>query len=89
MAQLHRLRWQIGGAGMLLLVGGFVASQFVARRFAIPVQKLALDSEEDRAQRKRAEAALAAKSARQNFDVDAARAMFNKMIGEPSPRMTT
>jgi signal transduction histidine kinase len=59
MAQLHRLRWQIGGAGMLLLVGGFVASQFVARRFAIPVQKLALDSEEDRAQRKRAEAALA------------------------------
>jgi len=59
MAQLHRLRWQIGGAGMLLLVGGFVASHFVARRFAIPVQKLALDSEEDRAQRKRAEAALA------------------------------
>jgi beta-N-acetylhexosaminidase len=38
---------------------------------------------------RRAEAALAAKSARQDFDVEAARAMFNKMIGEPSPRMTT
>ena len=58
MAQLHRLRWQIGGAGMLLLLGGFVASHFVALRFAIPVQKLALDSEENRAKRRRAEIAL-------------------------------
>jgi signal transduction histidine kinase len=58
-AQLHRLRWQIGGAGALLLLGGFVASHFVALRFSAPVKKLALDSEEDRAQRKRAEAALA------------------------------
>ncbi len=62
MAQLHRLRWRIGGAGVLLLFGGFVASQFVAARFAIPVEKLALDSEENRAQRKRAEAALASTS---------------------------
>jgi signal transduction histidine kinase len=59
MAQLHRLRWQIGGAGALLLLGGFVASHFVALRFSAPVKKLALDSEENRAQRKRAEAALA------------------------------
>jgi|SRR5262249_9297205 len=59
MAQLHRLRWQIGGAGALLLLGGFVASHFVALRFSAPVRKLALDSEENRAQRKRAEAALA------------------------------
>src|SRR4030095_1584680 len=29
-AQLHRLRWQIGGAGALLLLGGFIASHFVA-----------------------------------------------------------
>jgi signal transduction histidine kinase len=56
---LHRLRWQIGGAGALLLLGGFVASHFVALRFSAPVKKLALDSEEDRAQRQRAEAALA------------------------------
>jgi len=58
MVQLHRLRWQIGGAGMLLLLGGFVASHFVAIRFAIPVQKLALDSEKNRAKRRRAEMAL-------------------------------
>src|SRR5947199_1098268 len=59
MAQLHRLRWQIGGAGALLLLGGFVASHLVALRFSAPVKKLALDSEEHRAQRQRAEAALA------------------------------
>jgi signal transduction histidine kinase len=58
-AQLRRLRWQIGGAGALLLLGGFVASHLVALRFSAPVKKLALDSEENRALRKRAEAALA------------------------------
>jgi signal transduction histidine kinase len=58
-AQLQRLRWQIGGAGALLLLGGFVASHLVALTFSAPVKKLALDSEENRAQRKRAEAALA------------------------------
>jgi signal transduction histidine kinase len=62
MAQLHRLRWQIGGAGALLLLGGLVASHLVASRLAVPVEKLALDSEENRAQRKRAEAALASTS---------------------------
>jgi signal transduction histidine kinase len=46
----------------LLLLGGFVASHFVAARLAVPVEKLALDSEENRAQRKRAEAALASTS---------------------------
>jgi signal transduction histidine kinase len=59
MAQLNRLRWQIGGAGALLLLGGFVASHLVALRFSAPLKKLALDSEENRAQRQRAEAALA------------------------------
>src|SRR6266576_3521770 len=59
LAQLHRLRWQIGGAGALLLLGGFVASHLVALRLSMPVKKLALDSEENRTQRKRAEAALA------------------------------
>src|SRR6267154_1215000 len=58
MAQLHRLRWQIGVAGALLLLGGFVASHFVARSMSAPVKKLALDSEENRAERERAEAAL-------------------------------
>src|SRR5438034_2414659 len=59
MAQLQRLRWQIGGAGALLLLGGFIASHFVALRFSAPIKKLALDSEENRAKRRRAEAALA------------------------------
>jgi signal transduction histidine kinase len=59
LAQLHRLRWQISGAGALLLLGGFVASHLVALRLSVPVKKLALDSEENRARRKRAEAALA------------------------------
>jgi signal transduction histidine kinase len=58
MAQLHRLHWQVGGAGALLLLGGFVASHLVALRLSTPVKKLALDSEENRAERKRAEAAL-------------------------------
>jgi len=62
MAHLHRLRWQIGSVGVLLLLGGFVASQFVAARLSLPVEKLAVDSEKDRAQRKRAEAALASTS---------------------------
>ena len=58
-AQLNRLRWQIGGAGALLLLGGFVASHLVALRMSAPLKKLALDSEESRAERERAEAALA------------------------------
>jgi signal transduction histidine kinase len=58
-AQLNRLRWQIGAAGALLLLGGFVASHVVALRMSAPVKKLALDSEENRAERERAEAALA------------------------------
>ena len=62
MAHLHRLRWQIGSVGLLLLLGGFVASQFVAARLSLPVEKLAVDSEKNRAQRKRAEAALASTS---------------------------
>ncbi len=57
-ARQRRLSWQIGGAGALLLLGGFVASRFLASRLAQPVEQLAIDSEENRAQRQRAEAAL-------------------------------
>jgi signal transduction histidine kinase len=57
--ELRRLRWQVGGAGALLLLGGFIASHLVALRFSAPVKKLALDSEENRARRRRAEATLA------------------------------
>ena len=57
--ELRQLRWQVGGAGALLLLGGFIASHLVALKFSAPVKKLALDSEENRAKRRRAEAALA------------------------------
>ena len=57
-SQQNRLRWQFGGAGALLLLGGFVASHFIALRFAKPVERLALDSERNRAQRRQAEAKL-------------------------------
>jgi signal transduction histidine kinase len=61
-ARKHRLRWQIGGVGALLLLGGFVASHFTAVRLSVPVEKLAVDSEMNRAHRRRAEAALASTS---------------------------
>jgi signal transduction histidine kinase len=58
----HRLRWQIGGAGILLLLGGFFASHFTAVRLSAPVEKLAIDSEMNREHRRRAEAALVSTS---------------------------
>ena len=61
-ARQQQLSWEIGGAGALLLLGGFLASHFVAARFSVPVEKLAIDSEQNRAQRKQAEAALASTS---------------------------
>ena len=54
----RQLRWQILGAGGALLLGGFVVSQFLSRRLARPVEKLAVVSEENFAQRQRAEAQL-------------------------------
>ncbi|MEY2557548.1 MAG: two-component system, OmpR family, sensor kinase [Verrucomicrobiota bacterium] len=58
-ARQRRLRWQILGAGALLLIAGFVASHLIATRLSAPVEKLAVDSEENRARRKRVEAVLA------------------------------
>ena len=57
-ARRERLRWQIGGAGMLLLLIGFVASNFVSIQLSRPVEKLEHDSAENVEQRKRVEAAL-------------------------------
>ena len=54
----RELRWQILAAGVVLLLGGLGASNFIARRFSRPVERLAVDSAKDRAQRVRAEAAL-------------------------------
>ena len=59
LAGQRRLRWQILGAGAALLVAGFAASHLIAARLSAPVAKLAVDSEENRARRKRTEATLA------------------------------
>jgi signal transduction histidine kinase len=57
-ARQRRLVWQFTGAGALLLLGALAASQFLSTRLSAPVEQLAVDSKEDRAQRHRAEAAL-------------------------------
>ena len=59
----RQLRWQVLGAGTLLLLLGLVGSHVVASRLSAPVEKLAVDSEENRSQRVRAEAALEMTSA--------------------------
>jgi signal transduction histidine kinase len=58
-ARQHRVRWQILGIGGGLLVLAFAASHLIAARLSAPVEKLAIDSAQDRAQRKRAEETLA------------------------------
>ena len=54
----QKLRWQVVGAGALLLLVGLIGSHVVSSRLSAPVEKLAVDSAENRAQRVRAEAAL-------------------------------
>jgi signal transduction histidine kinase len=54
----RQLRWQFIAAGGVLLLGGFVVSHFFSRRLSQPVEKLAVVSEENLAQRQRAEAEL-------------------------------
>ena len=58
LARQRQLRWQFLAAGGVLLLGGFVVSHFFSRRLSQPVEKLAVVSEENRAQRQRAEAEL-------------------------------
>ncbi len=57
-ARQRHARVQVLGVGALLLLGGWAASRVVAGRLSRPVEKLELESAEDRAQRRRAEAAL-------------------------------
>jgi signal transduction histidine kinase len=58
LARQARLRWQILSAGGVLLLAGFLVSQFFSRRLSQPVEELAVVSEENFAQRQRAEAEL-------------------------------
>ncbi|HTL68065.1 MAG TPA: HAMP domain-containing sensor histidine kinase [Lacunisphaera sp.] len=58
LSRQRRLLWQFAGAGGLLLLGSFFASQILSRRLSVPVEQLAVDSAENRVQRRRAEAEL-------------------------------
>jgi signal transduction histidine kinase len=62
-ARQRQVRWQVLGAGTLMLLVGLLGSQVLATRLSAPVEKLAVDSEENREQRRRAEAALEMTSA--------------------------
>lgn len=57
-AKQRLLVWQFAGAGGLLLVGAFAASQFLSGRLSRPVERLAVDFEKTRADRERAQAEL-------------------------------
>lgn len=58
LARQRHLRGQILGAGGLLFLGGLVVSGYVSRVLSKPVEKLAVVSEENFAQKQRAEARL-------------------------------
>ncbi|MEO7100534.1 MAG: HAMP domain-containing sensor histidine kinase [Luteolibacter sp.] len=54
----QNLRWQILGAGALLLLGAGAASHVIAGRLAVPVEQLAVNSAHNAVRREAAEAAL-------------------------------
>jgi signal transduction histidine kinase len=58
LARQRKLRWQIIGAGGLLLLSAFSLSHFASVRLSVPVTQLAETSAVNRAERERAEAAL-------------------------------
>jgi len=58
LAQQRQLRWQILGAGLLMLLGAGAASHVIAGRLSEPVEKLAVDSARNVVRREEAEAAL-------------------------------
>lgn len=62
-ARQRQLRWQVLGAGGLLFLVGLAGSHYASKRLSAPVEKLAVDSEENRARRAHAEAALEMTSA--------------------------
>jgi signal transduction histidine kinase len=58
LAQQQYTRWQILGAGALVLIAGLFVSHLLAGRLSAPVEKLEIVSTENVVQRERAEAAL-------------------------------
>ena len=62
LARQRTLFWEFFATGAVLFVGALVASHLLSGGLSKPVERLAFDSEENRAQRYRAEAALEATS---------------------------
>jgi signal transduction histidine kinase len=58
LARQRTLFWEFTAAGAVLLAGALAASHLLSRGLSRPVEKLAVDSEENRVRRYRAEAAL-------------------------------
>jgi signal transduction histidine kinase len=58
LARQHFLFWQFFGVGGVLVLGAFGISHLLSSRLSEPVEKLAVDSAENRFRRHRAEAAL-------------------------------
>jgi|GEM_PF-281321 len=58
LAREKRLRWQIIGGGLVLLLVALAVSHVISGQFSTPVERLAEDSEENREHRERAEKAL-------------------------------
>jgi signal transduction histidine kinase len=61
-ARQRALALEFGGAWALVLIAAFGASRFLSVRLSAPVERLEVDSERNRAERERAEAALAVKA---------------------------
>jgi signal transduction histidine kinase len=57
-ARQRGLLWQFSGVALLLILGAYGVSGFLSARLSKPVEKLAIDSEENSTQRRLAEAAL-------------------------------
>jgi signal transduction histidine kinase len=57
-AQQRKLAWEFAGVGTLVLAFAFLASHILSRRLSAPVERLAVDSQENRDHWHRAEAAL-------------------------------
>jgi signal transduction histidine kinase len=61
-ARQRTLAWEFGGAWALVVAGAFGASRFLSGRLSAPVERLEVDSLENRRMRQRAEEALEFKS---------------------------